>query len=293
MSTSGIVIHYVGKFPNTLPELMQGALHTVEKWCGRVGLSVNPDKTDLFIFTRKRKLPGFFEPLFFGVTLYRSVSVKYLAVIMDSRLTWRKHVNIKVKAHNSLWACRRTFGATWGLRPKVVYWLYVPIIRPSITFASLVWWPGCQTASAKKRLSTIQRLACLGITGAMRTTPSALEVLTCLLPLDLVVQGEARSAAHRLWSLGCWSYLHPNGGHSTILTRLQKSDPISSMGNDIMRPVYNFEPKYRVDMLTREEWTKGPGSPPVVKGLIWYTDGSRMQGPESKGNPWVGGSVSL
>jgi len=28
-------------------------------------------------------------------------------------------------------------------------------------------------------------------------------------------------------------------------------------------------------MLTREEWTKGPGTPSVVKGLVWFTDGSR------------------
>ena len=133
----------VGKFPNTVSELMQRALHTVEKWCSRVGLSVNPDKTNLVIFTRKRKLSGFFEPLFFGVTLHRSESVKYLGVILDSRLTRREHVNIKVKkAHNSLWACRRTFGAMWGLRPKVVHWLYVSIIWPSITFVSLVWWLG-------------------------------------------------------------------------------------------------------------------------------------------------------
>jgi hypothetical protein len=74
------------------------------------------------------------------------------------------------------------------------------------------------------------------------------------------------------------SYLHPNCVHSSILMRLQKSDPIHSMGNDIMRPAYNFEPKYRVDMLSREEWTKGSESPPLVKGLVWYTDGSRMQG---------------
>jgi len=31
-------------------------------------------------------------------------------------------------------------------------------------------------------------------------------------------------------------------------------------------------------MLTREEWTRGPGTPPVVKGLAWFTDGSRKQG---------------
>jgi hypothetical protein len=183
-------------------------------------LSVNPDKTDLVIFTKKRNLSGFSEPLLFEVTVHRPESVRCLGVTPDSWLTWQEHVNIKVKkAHNSLWACRRSFGAVWGLRPKVVYWLFTSIIQPSITSASLVWWPGCQTASAKKQLSRIQRLACLGITGAMRLTPpSAIEVITCLLPLDLVVEGEARAAAHRLWSLGCWSDPHPDHGHSAILT---------------------------------------------------------------------------
>ena len=42
-----------------------------------------------------------------------------------------------------------------------------------------------------------------------------------------------------------------------------------------MKPVFNLEPKYRVTMLTREEWTRGSGAPPIVKGLVWYTDGSR------------------
>ena len=130
----------VGKFQNTVSELMQRAIHTVEKWCSSIGLSVNPNKTNIVIFTKKRKLSGSFEPLLFGVTLHRSDSVKYLGVILDSRLTWREHVNIEVnKAHNSLWACRRSFGAMWGLQPKVVYWLYISINRPSITFASLVW----------------------------------------------------------------------------------------------------------------------------------------------------------
>jgi hypothetical protein len=63
------------------------ALHTAEKLCGRVSLSVKPDKSDLVVFTRKNKLSGFFETLYFGVPLHRSESVKYLGVIMDSRLT--------------------------------------------------------------------------------------------------------------------------------------------------------------------------------------------------------------
>jgi hypothetical protein len=141
----------------------------------------------------------------------------------------------------------------WGLRPKVVHWQYDSIIRPSMTLAYLVWWPGCQMASPKQRLRRIQRLACLGITGAA----SVMGALTCLLSLELLVRSAARSDAHRLWSLGCWSYLQPNRGHSSILMRLQLSDHVFNMeGVDIIRPVFNLEPKYTVTMLTREEWTR-------------------------------------
>jgi hypothetical protein len=58
---------------------------------------------------------------------------------------------------------------------------------------------------------------------------------------------------------------------------LQQSDPIFNMGVDAMRPAFNFEPKYRVTMLTREDWTIGTGTAPVVKGLVWFTDGSKMK----------------
>jgi hypothetical protein len=208
----------MGKFPNTLSGLMKWALLTVDTWCNEIGLSVNPDKNGFIAFTRKRKRLGLFEPQFFEAKLILLGSVKYLRVILDSRLTWREHVDVKTrKAHNLLWACRRVCGARWGLKPKVVHWLYITIVRSSISFASLVWWLGCQMASAKKRLSKVQRLACLGIMGAIRTTPiGAMEALTGLSLLDLVIQGEARSAAHRLWSLGCWSYFHPIQGISCI-----------------------------------------------------------------------------
>ena len=135
-----ICLLVVGKFPNTVSELMQWAFLTVETWCNEVGLSVNPDKTGLVAFTRKSKLLGFFKPQFFGAKLSLSGFVKYLGVILGSWLTWREHLDVKTrKAHNLLWAYRRVCGVRWGLQSKVVHWLYVAIIWPTISFASLVW----------------------------------------------------------------------------------------------------------------------------------------------------------
>ena len=64
---------------------------------------------------------------------------------------------------------------------------------------------------------------------------------------------------------------------SSILMQLQQSDPIFSKRVDVMRPGYNFEPQYRVTMLPREDWTKATGAPPAVKGLVWFTDGSKIR----------------
>jgi hypothetical protein len=100
-----ICLLVVGKFPNTVSGLIQWALYTVEALCDELSLLVNPDKTGLVAFTRRRKLPGFFEPSLFGMTLQCPMSVKYLGVILVSRLIWREHVDVKVrKAQNLLLA---------------------------------------------------------------------------------------------------------------------------------------------------------------------------------------------
>ena len=70
--TDAICLLATGKFPNTISGLIQWALGN-EVWCGELSLSVNPDKTGLVAFTRKRTLPGFFQPRLFGRVLQRSM----------------------------------------------------------------------------------------------------------------------------------------------------------------------------------------------------------------------------
>jgi hypothetical protein len=107
-----------GEIPKYGIRAYQKALCSLETWCDEVRLLVSSDKTGLIVFTRKGRLPGFSATHFFGVTLHYSVSVKYFGVILDSRLTKREYVDVKVrKAQNVLWDCRRACGVTWGLRP--------------------------------------------------------------------------------------------------------------------------------------------------------------------------------
>jgi len=105
-----------------------------------------------------------------------------------------------------------------------------------------------------------------------------MEVLTCLPLLGLVIQGEVRLVAYRLRSLECWSYWQRNRGHNSVLMQLQKLYPIFNIGVNGLSSAFNLELKYRVIMLTRELWTRGPRTLPAVKGHVWYTDVSRTMG---------------
>jgi hypothetical protein len=73
--------------------------------------------------------------------------------------------------------------------------------------------------NTQKRLSQLQRMTRLGVTGGMRTTPtSALEVTLMWSPLDLFIKQEARLVSNRLLGNEC-SYM-PNFGYSEILIKM-------------------------------------------------------------------------
>jgi len=50
-----------------------------------------------------------------------------------------------------------------------------------------------------------------------------------------------------------------------------------------MRLAFNLESQYSVIMLLREVGTETTGVPPAIKGLVWFTDGSRMKAGTGRG----------
>jgi hypothetical protein len=50
--------------------------------------------------------------------------VKYLGVILDEKLNWNSHIDHRMQRTTiAFWQCRKAIGKTWGLKPKVVYWI--------------------------------------------------------------------------------------------------------------------------------------------------------------------------
>jgi ribonuclease HI len=166
---------------------------------------------------------------------------------------------------------RRLSGKSWGLKPNMLRWLYNMVVKPVVTYAALVWWPKTQQSTAIKRLGKLQRLACLGITGAMKTTPTAaMEVLLGLPPLHYVIQGEARLGIYRLQNT--LNNVNVGSGHTSIVN-LVKGAVLNNKTDHTIKK-YSFNIPFEVLVPDRDVWNERRISD-FTQGQTWYTDGSK------------------
>jgi hypothetical protein len=236
-----------GKFPQTVSELLQTALGLVQQWCDRTGLSINPSKTVVVPFTKKRVLKGLKELTLFGKTIQLSTEVKYLRLTLDIGLTWSTQLDkVTNRAYRAFWTCKGTFGKTWGLKSWVVHWVYTMVVRPTITYVTMVWWPRLKFMMSQAKLSKLQRLACLGVTGTTRAAPTAeIEVLLGLPHLHLKIAAEAQAGIYRLSCNEQWRPKSLWYGHVSKAQDMMR-EPILQMGTDKITPKYAFHKPFMV-----------------------------------------------
>jgi hypothetical protein len=142
---------------------------------------INPNKTVIIPFTRRRNIKGLKKPVLFNKKIQLSSDVKYLGLTLDKGLTWRTQLDKVInRAYKAFWTCRGMFGKTWGLQPHVVYWIYTAVVRPIITSGVTVWWHRVRLKTSQAKLSKLQLLTCLGITGAQLHWRYILDSLHCI-----------------------------------------------------------------------------------------------------------------
>ena len=174
------------------------------------------------IFTKNRKLTGFKNPIIFDHEIALKDDAKYLGIMMDSKLNW---------------------------------WIYNAIVKPMLAYGSFFWWYGTHTIAAKGKLSHLQLVACLAITGAMSTSPqAALEALLSLPKLDKYIESEAKNTAYRL-RRRITDVQHMHAKHTNIFKALYNQNRIIESADDYIIMVYMFDKNYDVVIPQKLDWT--------------------------------------
>jgi ribonuclease HI len=255
---------------------MQIALNKTEMWCKKENLLVNPDKTSMIMFTKKHEdSSNFNKNKMFGKELSFVNEVKYLGVILDRKLTWNIHLDRQIeRATNSLWICRKLLGKQWGLKPKLALWIYTAMVRPIISYASIVWWEKAMQTTAQSKLNQLQRLACLTTLGGTNSKPIlAMELLLDLPPLHLFIQNTAMSALSR-YKISNIQVIRNIDDRNLFSKYKNNSDIITAINNpDHMIKEFNFNFPFEVDFPSREDWENIVCEDSDDRE-IWYTDGS-------------------
>ena len=151
-----------------------------------------------------------------------------------------------------------------------------------LTYAAVIWWPRTRYTTVSKQLTHVQRLACLYITGAMRTTPTAaMELLVDLVPLPTFIQQEAMMAYYRLRAASQW--VAGGGEHATSSQNMAQLIPLSQALCDRRVTKYYFDKYFTVHISSREQWI----TQQIILSdeIICFTDGYRrgLSGPLGAG----------
>ena len=257
------------------------AMKIVENWCQEVNLAVNPAKTFAIRFTKGNVRWKLDNVKIFGQNIEWVDSMKYLGVTLDKNLNWRPHMNnVITRAKKSLFAARAMLGKSWGLTPKNMMWVFNQIILPRITYGAIVWWRIIEVNKYRDQLISIQRLACLMISGATKTTPTyALFNLLGVTPIDIKIKIVAIKTCLRLKATDYWKSNQILNSH----TKIEDSIEWFTDGQecDSMIPSWNTDNKFQVVINEKTKWNAGLH----ITGNMncWFVDGAKRHERVSAG----------
>lgn len=131
---------------------------------------------------------GFQTPRLLGKLLDLVKKVKYLSVILESKLKWKTHID-KVRSRSiiTMWQLRRRMiGRTWSSMLE----LYER--------GSGVWWISAEFSWVTRRMTYVQWLASLGITDAMMLWTIPITAIDALLGLPIWIHRSAIASIIRV-----------------------------------------------------------------------------------------------
>ena len=150
---------------------IQQDLDNLREWCLKWGFLISPTKTVAVIFTRKKNIGNLILKLG-SHTLEIVKEVKFLGMIFDYQLTWKKHIQyIHTRCTKVLNCMRLLTGTRWGASSRTLRNIYLTMIRSKIDYGCEVY--NSASFSVKKMLDSIQLQALRICTGSMKSASLA------------------------------------------------------------------------------------------------------------------------
>ena len=162
-------------------------------------------------------------------------------------------------------------------------WIYTATIHSIMSYACVSWAGGLNQKYVVRKLTKVQRLACLMISSAFPgTTIGALEILLNINPIEKFLLAEAVRGSYRITVSGLW-HVNPIGSfgktksHVDVCNEARKFLPLLQMPVDRIKKTKVFETNFECQIMDKKNAIRFE-SVPNQSTVKFYSDGSKLDG---------------
>ena len=169
MYADDLSVYAMSSTLETAQRNLQKALNAIYKSLENIGLKINPEKTVLMLFTRKKiSLPPYIT--INNIQIKQVSTFRFLGLILDAPyLTWKHHINhIKTICTRRLSIMKCLTSTNWGASRSIVKTFYISFIKSKIEYGIQAY--SSASKSQLEKLEVVQNAALRIMTGLRMST---------------------------------------------------------------------------------------------------------------------------
>lgn len=183
-----IALVIVAKEIDEAKTVSEASIQVVRSWMNSVGLDLAEHKTEAVLIT-SRKVKEYISLRIGDCVIETKDCLKYLGVMIDSRLTFKQHFEyVAEKAGRTCAALSRIMPNTRGpkyLKRKIL----AGVVKSVILYAAPIWAESTKFSSYTAKISSVYRLAALRVSCAYRTvSDEAALIIAGMIPIDILAR---------------------------------------------------------------------------------------------------------
>jgi hypothetical protein len=144
-----------GKDNNEVVNILNQELNNVSVWFKINKLSLNTNKTNFIIFRSSKSKPFKCNITIDGIDIVQALSVKFLGVEIDDRLSWKNHIStVENKIASVIGVLNKI---RYKITSNIAFLLYNTLILPQLLYCNVVW--ACNYRTSLLKMVKLQKRA--------------------------------------------------------------------------------------------------------------------------------------